>query len=86
LRCWSTSSCGQMIKNILPTSHDYKKIRSLRTQMTKLILNVNECLYDKEKTTSLLTSNTLIPFRVPTAIVNYTATVMKENRIFRKNQ
>jgi hypothetical protein len=54
--------------------------------MTKLILNVNECLYDKEKTTSLLTSNTLIPFRVPTAIVNYTATVMKENRIFRKNQ
>lgn len=30
--------------------------------MTKLILYVNECLYGKEKTTSMLTANTLIPF------------------------
>ena len=49
--------------------------------MAKLISYVNECLYGKEKTTTMLTSNTLIPFCTLIATINYTATVMRENRI-----
>ena len=44
---------------------------------------MNECLYGKEKTTSMLTANTLIPFSMLSVTINYAATKTKENRIYR---